>query len=889
MDEVAGLPKLNIVRKVVRLGLPILILLISGSIVFTSTAPRTSASLCSMNAPSSMAFTITLCFSSPDGLAPLTGVTPINVTVDVTGTNPGVQEVSFSLDKDYLLTQHSPPYSFVLPTDQFVDGSHLIQAQAVMTDGFSSTPARLDVIFRNGVSQLPTPVNGWKPTTGTAPAPGHPFILAATGDGAAGEPIESQVVNRISSWDPNLFIYLGDVYDHASPTEFYNWYAPDTFFGRFKAITAPTIGDEESANDVGLMGYRNYWNNAPHYYSFDAAGWHLVGLDSTLRFAQTTPDSAQFKWLIQDLTANRDDCTVVFFHDPVLKPGAQGPIQRLKDLWGLLAQHGVDLVLTGGAHNYQHWAPLDGAGNPGRYGVTQFVVGTGGHGLQPMQGLDSRVTLAIDQAPQAYGALRLKLNPNGANYDYINAAGKFLDSGVVACNGAPQDTAEPSVPGNLHAAASSANAVNLTWDESIDNTGIAGYTIYRDNVPLATVNSVAQSYTDTSVVSLSQYSYTVDAFDGAGNHSRATAPATVKTPGEYRYTFAAAADAYVSAENATNNYGTAKFLRADASPSVRTFLRFDVEGIAGTVLTATLRMYAESNSSLGYTVAGVPDDTWDERTITYDNAPGIATALPESSGPLVAAGWTSVNVTSFIRGNGPVDLALIPLGQTALRFSSRESGVTAPQLVIETDRPPVANQITVTETPTAQATNTVSPAATTLPTRLAAEIMASTPTPTAPVSGTIYFTIPTGDTYVSEQNPQGNYGSAKVLRVDQSPFVRSYLKFSVVGLKGQVVRAVLRIYANSNSKTGFEVHSVADTWWSEKSVSFANAPSFASEATASSGPLTKDSWVEADVTPLILGNGPYSFVLIGVGPTSISLASRESGPNAPQLVITTNP
>jgi hypothetical protein len=48
-------------------------------------------------------------------------------------------------------------------------------------------------------------------------------------------------------------------------------------------------------------------------------------------------------------------------------------------------------------------------------------------------------------------------------------------------------------------------------------------------------------------------------------------------------------------------------------------------------------------------------------------------------------------------------------------------------------------------------------------------------------------------------------------------------------------------------------------------------------------------WISMDVTSYITGNGTYNLALTTPGSTAISLASRESGANAPQLVIQTSP
>src|SRR6187455_585732 len=62
-------------------------------------------------------------------------------------------------------------------------------------------------------------------------------------------------------------------------------------------------------------------------------------------------------------------------------------------------------------------------------------------------------------------------------------------------------------------------------------------------------------------------------------------------------TFKPAADAYTSSDRATTNFGTATTLKADASPIATSYLRFDVQGLAGPVTKATLRLLASSDSS----------------------------------------------------------------------------------------------------------------------------------------------------------------------------------------------------------------------------------------------------------------------------------------------------
>jgi chitodextrinase len=91
------------------------------------------------------------------------------------------------------------------------------------------------------------------------------------------------------------------------------------------------------------------------------------------------------------------------------------------------------------------------------------------------------------------------------------------------------DTTPPSTPGNLRAPSVGTGSVRLGWDSSSDDTGVAGYDLFRDGVPLATVGAVT-GYTDSTVVAGTSYRYTIDAFDAAGNLSPVSGAVTVTTP-----------------------------------------------------------------------------------------------------------------------------------------------------------------------------------------------------------------------------------------------------------------------------------------------------------------------------------------------------------------------
>jgi Zn-dependent metalloprotease len=162
-----------------------------------------------------------------------------------------------------------------------------------------------------------------------------------------------------------------------------------------------------------------------------------------------------------------------------------------------------------------------------------------------------------------------------------------------------------------------------------------------------------------------------------------TPTATATSKGGGTFTFSPLADAYVNAGSPTSNYGSSTALRMDASPDLHSYLRFNVQGLSGPVTRATLRVYANSASSLGCTVHSVSDNTWSESTINYNNAPAAGGPL-RSSGAFGAAVWIEIDLTPYITGNGTYNLALLTSSSTAVSFASREAGTNGPQLIIVT-------------------------------------------------------------------------------------------------------------------------------------------------------------------------------------------------------------
>jgi fibronectin type 3 domain-containing protein/mono/diheme cytochrome c family protein len=92
------------------------------------------------------------------------------------------------------------------------------------------------------------------------------------------------------------------------------------------------------------------------------------------------------------------------------------------------------------------------------------------------------------------------------------------------------DTTAPSTPGSFTASVSTGRPV-LSWGASTDNVGLAGYIVYRSTngtQGAEVARTTARTWTDTAFTENVQYTYSVKAYDAAGNLSGLSALRSVR-------------------------------------------------------------------------------------------------------------------------------------------------------------------------------------------------------------------------------------------------------------------------------------------------------------------------------------------------------------------------
>ena len=100
-------------------------------------------------------------------------------------------------------------------------------------------------------------------------------------------------------------------------------------------------------------------------------------------------------------------------------------------------------------------------------------------------------------------------------------------SATTLSGGGGGDTQAPTVPAGISWQAISTSEIILSWTASTDNVGVTGYSIYRDGTLIVT--SATNSYSDSGLSASTTYTYSVSAYDAAGNASSQSSSASATT------------------------------------------------------------------------------------------------------------------------------------------------------------------------------------------------------------------------------------------------------------------------------------------------------------------------------------------------------------------------
>lgn len=247
---------------------------------------------------------------------------------------------------------------------------------------------------------------------------GATAVVWALGDGAAGTKEAKALARAIAADDPARVLYLGDVYESGTPTDFRRRFR--SVYGSLIGRMLPTPGNHEWPNHP--EGYDRFWKEVtgaptPPWYSVRLARWQLLSLNSE---APHGAGDEQVAWLDRQLRRTAR-CRLAIWHRPRYSAGSHGDQSDMEPLWSRLVGRAT-LVLNGHDHNVQRLKP--------ERGTVELVQGAGGRGHYSVDRGYRRIAYADDKT---YAAARIVLRPDRAQIETMDATGRVMDRATVPC------------------------------------------------------------------------------------------------------------------------------------------------------------------------------------------------------------------------------------------------------------------------------------------------------------------------------------------------------------------------------------------------------------------------------------------------------------------------
>ncbi|HNT56078.1 MAG TPA: metallophosphoesterase [Anaerolineaceae bacterium] len=249
-----------------------------------------------------------------------------------------------------------------------------------------------------------------------------------------GSELTAQLLDRLSG---DVFTAGDNSNEQGTPEQFAFCFDPS--WGRHVDRIHPAPGNHDYKTDYAA-GYFGYFGPAAGpslqgWYSYELNGWHILSLNSNCeRIGGCGPGSPQYEWLLNELAAHPEGCTLAYWHHPLFTSGEHGPSVDVAPLWDVLYAVGAEVVINGHDHHYERFAPQSPAGVLDEaYGVRQFIVGTGGALLRELPG--DRMANSQAAVIGYHGVLRLGLYVDGYSWQFITAPdGLVLDEGRAECH-----------------------------------------------------------------------------------------------------------------------------------------------------------------------------------------------------------------------------------------------------------------------------------------------------------------------------------------------------------------------------------------------------------------------------------------------------------------------
>jgi predicted MPP superfamily phosphohydrolase len=240
-----------------------------------------------------------------------------------------------------------------------------------------------------------------------------------------------EVAKLAESLKPNILMLLGDIQYQSHSVKDFN-----ENFGKYWNINSiaekvlPIPGNHEYDGDVENT-YFTIWNgytsNKGYYYKEINNEWSLIALNTNdnCEVVSCDIDSEQYSWFESKLKSS-NECSIVMTHHPRYSSGIHGSNDSVNDLFELMINYNVEMLLSGHDHHYESFnSNLNGARYP-----EQFVIGTGGKDLRKTVTIEDNSRFITDKD---HGVLYIKIHNKTIETMFVTIDGKILDYNLSSC------------------------------------------------------------------------------------------------------------------------------------------------------------------------------------------------------------------------------------------------------------------------------------------------------------------------------------------------------------------------------------------------------------------------------------------------------------------------
>lgn len=224
----------------------------------------------------------------------------------------------------------------------------------------------------------------------TDAGPNTPWAFAVISDTQGNPKVSGALAQMAWSHRPNFLLHPGDLVSTGRVKE--QWV--QQYFASMEPLVSrvpffSVLGNHE-------QNARNYYNyvslpDPEYYYTFHYGNAQFFMVDTNKKCG---PDSEQYQWLAQELTASKATWKILCHHHPAytsdendygdlwkVNKSTRGDLNA-RHLAHLAHQHGVDLVWNGHIHSYERTWPLEKDTPVNKDGTIHLVTGGGGGHLE---------------------------------------------------------------------------------------------------------------------------------------------------------------------------------------------------------------------------------------------------------------------------------------------------------------------------------------------------------------------------------------------------------------------------------------------------------------------------------------------------------------------------